>query len=187
MVAIGLPSLSRIRIELHVAHATCNRSVRNRCHHLSAIPAHRTNINPFRSERPFGLQSRKCLDRRTYKHRPAYFFSSDPPEESFEQKPSMLEHCTLLLYDFELDAGIAHCIALYQNRRFLIFPPLSGFEPTTPLQLSKNLAAVCPIQTVSFPPQSDPSFVRKDQSNDITIHVPPTRVKGVTTSLTLTD
>ena len=73
-----------------IARGTC-RSVRNRHHRLSAAPAHRTNIRPSRSEQPFGLQKRKCLDTHTHTletHRQKsaqLLFSSDPPEEIFEQ------------------------------------------------------------------------------------------------------
>ena len=41
-----------------------------------------------------------------------------------------------MLYDFELEAGILYRIALYQYRRF--FPDLLGFEPTTPLLLTRQ-------------------------------------------------
>ena len=40
---------------------------------------------------------------------------------------------------------------------------------------------------MSFTTQSDPSFVRKDRDNEITIHVSPARVKGVPPSVTQTD
>ena len=57
----------------HVARATCNRSVRNYYHRLSAAPAYRMTICPSRSVQPFGLQSRKCLDRHTNIIRPTFF------------------------------------------------------------------------------------------------------------------
>ena len=44
----------------------------------------------------------------------------------------------LVLYDFELDPDIAYRIALRQNRRFFIFPALSGFETATPFQLTSQ-------------------------------------------------
>ena len=50
--------------------------------------------SPSRLARLFRLQRRKCLDRKTYIHinTGRQTFSSDPPEEIFEQKPSMLKH-----------------------------------------------------------------------------------------------
>ena len=122
----------------------------------------------------------------THKHRPANFFSGDPPEEIVEQKPSMLRFEAFLLYDSELLAGIAYRIALCQNRRSV----LSGFKLTTALGSGRKpchgLAMVCPSRTVSFLPHSDQTFLPKEQTYEITIHVPLTRAKGAPTSLTQT-
>ena len=85
MVAIGPPSLSRIHWFGLVGWLACRFGLQripidfanflqdctwhaNRHHRLCAAPAHRTNIHPSRSVQPFGLQRRKCLDKRTYIH-----------------------------------------------------------------------------------------------------------------------
>ena len=80
-----------------IARGTCNRPVYNRHHRLLAISAHRMNIRPSRSGQPFGLQRRKCLDRRTYTTQtsPGHPFSSDLPEEIFLHKGSMLTRRSL--------------------------------------------------------------------------------------------
>ena len=86
-----------------------------------------------------------------------------------------------------LEAGIAHRNALCQKRRLI----LSGFELTTPLEVSRKpchgLAMIFPSRTVSFLPQSDHPFLRKEQTYEITIHVPLTRVRGAPPLLTQTD
>ena len=103
---------------LHVAPATCNRPVYNRHHRLSAAPAHRMNISPTRSDQPFGLQKPKRLDRRTYGQ-------TNIGPTTFLERPTrgnLRAKLNLLLYDFELEAGIAYRIALCQNRRFTSLP-----------------------------------------------------------------
>ena len=57
-----------------ITRATCNRSVRNRHHRLSIVPAHRKNIPRSPSDQPFRLYRQKCLNIHTHKHRPAHFF-----------------------------------------------------------------------------------------------------------------
>ena len=80
-----------------------------------------------------------------------------------------------MLCDFELEDGIAYLITLCQNSRFFIFPALSGFEPTTPLQLTRKschgLYMVCLSRTVSFLPKSDTLFGCKTQKTETTCHV----------------
>ena len=76
--------------------------------------------------------------------------------------------------------SISHCIMtksyIFHLSGFVaIHNPLTNGEAILPQSLSR---------TVSFPPQSDPPFVRKDRSNEITIHVPPTLVKGAPPLLT---
>ena len=79
---------------LHVARARYNRSDRNCYHRLSAVPVHRMTIRPSRSDQPFGLQRRKCLNRRTdlqtNTDRPTFF--QRPTRGDREQKHSMLKH-----------------------------------------------------------------------------------------------
>ena len=105
-LAIEIQSLSRARPSVwpapwattfwqgfarsHVTRSTCNRSVRNRYHRLSAVPTHRLTIRPSCFDQPFGLQRRKCLDRRadghtyrhTEKHRPDYYFPATHQRKS---------------------------------------------------------------------------------------------------------
>ena len=78
----------------HVARATRNRSVQNRYRLLSAVPAHRMNIRPSEPTGRFGSRGENTLaDIQTYRQTPAgLYFSSNPPEEIFEQKPLMLKH-----------------------------------------------------------------------------------------------
>ena len=77
-----------------------------------------------------------------------------------------------------LEAGIAYRITLCQNCRFFMFPALSGFEPKTPLQLTRQSChRLCKSDGV-LPAPIGPPFVRKDRNNEITIHVPSARVQG---------
>ena len=78
-----------------IARGTCHLQPisLNRYHCLSAVTAHRMNVRPSRSDKPFVLPIQKCLDRRTHiqtdRQTPArLLYISDPPEEIFEHKGS---------------------------------------------------------------------------------------------------
>ena len=115
MVAISPPSLSRIRPFVWPAPwATifC-KGLRNRTWH---VLVQLIGPKPISSSfRPFGASNEYSLvpirpavrapeakmlgqtGRQTHKHRPTtnFFFSSGPPEEIFEQRPSMTKHWVL--------------------------------------------------------------------------------------------
>ena len=125
----------------HVALATFNWSVKKRFHRLFIAPARRINIRPSRSDRRkwlnntiLNIELNNIEDIQTDKHCPANFFPATHQRKSWDKSLQCSSIEALILYNFELEVGIAYRIVLCQNRRFFIFPALSGFEPTTPLQ-----------------------------------------------------
>ena len=173
------PCLQIFALVCAITRGTCHATDRSEGSTIIFLPLRRIE-RTFASFDPTNLQRQKCLDRHTQRQTSvAQLFSSDPQKEIFEHKGSNANPSDSL-YSAGLKERPASSIALCQNRGFFIFPALSGFKPTTLLQMTgepcHGLPMVCPSRMVSFQAQSDQQFGCKMQKAEITCHVQQSRV-----------
>ena len=111
----------------HVPCATCHPSTHDRHRCRSGVLVRRLVPRRSRSDQPFGLYSRKCLNTHTDKYNPptTYLFSPTRERKSSFNERSMLKHLNIHSLRF-WRFSLRHSLGAHQLPVFTCIFPLSG-------------------------------------------------------------